>query len=83
MPVEADVPEFIAVAGKQKEATELLKAVGDLTLITTCYGWGSTRLKGGETKANKQYNSGWGTLPFLLEQSGDSDAFLVMQPRTK
>jgi hypothetical protein len=37
IPVEADVPEFLAEQGLRAEATELKKAVGDLTLIAFCY----------------------------------------------
>lgn len=33
MSMEADVPEFLAAAGRKKEANELTKAVGDLPLI--------------------------------------------------
>ena len=33
MPVEVDVPEFLVEAGREKEATELMRAVGDLSMI--------------------------------------------------
>jgi hypothetical protein len=37
LPVEADVPEFLALAGKDKRATALQQAVGDCALIAFYY----------------------------------------------
>ena len=37
LPVEADVPEFLALAGKETGATELQQAVGDCALIAFYY----------------------------------------------
>ena len=37
MPVEVDVPELLAQAGMECNATELTKAVGDLALIAFYY----------------------------------------------
>eukprot|EP00956_Cyclotella_meneghiniana_P043080 scaffold252139_cov142-Cyclotella_meneghiniana.AAC.1 len=47
MPVEADIPEFLAELGLEKEATELTKAVGDLSLMAFFfyYVWASTPSK--------------------------------------
>jgi hypothetical protein len=37
LPVEADIPEFIATLSTHKDATELHKAVGDMSLIAFYY----------------------------------------------
>ena len=37
LPVGIDIPEFLAELGRDKDATEVLKAVGDLTLIAFYY----------------------------------------------
>ena len=37
LPVEANVPEFLALAGKEKQATELQQVVGDCALIAFYY----------------------------------------------
>jgi len=37
LPVEADVPEFLANLSRMAEATELQKAVGDLCLVAFYY----------------------------------------------
>ena len=37
LPVEGDVPDFLVAAACISTATELIKAVGDLTLITFYY----------------------------------------------
>ena len=37
LPVGVDILEFLAELGRDKDATEVLKAVGDLTLIAFYY----------------------------------------------
>jgi hypothetical protein len=37
MPVEADIPEFLAALGREAVATELYRAVGDLALVAFYY----------------------------------------------
>ncbi len=37
LPVEANIPEFIATLSTHEDATELHKAVGDMSLITFYY----------------------------------------------
>ena len=37
LPVEADVPEFMAELGRAKDTTELTKVVGDCGLMAYCY----------------------------------------------
>ena len=37
LPVEVDMPEFLAAAGRKPEALELVKAVGDWTFIAFYY----------------------------------------------
>ena len=37
LPVEADIPEFMANMGRQRDATELTKRVGDLALVAYYY----------------------------------------------
>ena len=61
-PVEADVPEFIATAGRLPEATALLQAVGDLCLIAFYY-----LLRVGEYTQKGTRNSTKQTVQFTLE----------------
>ena len=56
LPVEADVPEFVAGAGRLSCATELLKAVGDLMLIAFYFMLriGEYTMKKGQRASSKQ-----------------------------
>ena len=59
LPVEADVPEFLALAGKVAGATELQKAVGDCALIAFYYlcrvGEYTVKKTRNHTKQTKQF----------------------------
>ena len=50
-PVGIDVPEFLAELGMAKDSTEMVKAVGDLAVITFYY-----LLQSGKYTAKKQNN---------------------------
>jgi hypothetical protein len=55
LPVESDVPEFLAAAGSKPGATELVKAVGDWTLIVFYYllRIGEYNIKGSRNKTKQ------------------------------
>jgi len=61
LPVEADVPELLADAGRQKEATPLQSAVGDMALIAFYY-----LLRVGEYTVKGHRNSSKQTEQFRL-----------------
>jgi hypothetical protein len=59
LPVEADVPELLAERGRKNNATQLDKAIGDLTIITFYYllriGEYTVKGKRNETKQTVQF----------------------------
>jgi len=62
LPVEADVPEYMASIGLLPDATELDKAIGDLALITFYY-----LLRIGEYTCKAQRNETKQTVQFKME----------------
>ena len=62
LPIEVDIPNYVAELGRAKEASELAKAVGDLTLIAFYY-----LLRVGEYTKKRKRNSSKQTRQFKLQ----------------
>jgi len=62
LPVEADVPKYLALLGLRKDATPLEQAVGDLALIAFYY-----LLRVGEYTTKRTRNESKQTVQFKLE----------------
>eukprot|EP00985_Skeletonema_marinoi_P013898 scaffold6992_cov241-Skeletonema_marinoi.AAC.1 len=80
LPVEADVPEFLADMGRQAQATPLQQAVGDLALIAFYY-----LLRIGEYTGKPSKNDTKQTEQFKLQDvtffRRDSQGMLRQLPR--
>ena len=63
-PVGIDVPEFLAELGMEKYATEMVKAVGDCTIIAFYY-----LMRVGEYTVKKQINETKQMVQFKLEDT--------------
>ena len=61
LPVVIDVPEILSELGMKKDATEMVKAVGDCAVISLYYllRVGSYKVKNKEMKQSKQCSSSW------------------------
>jgi hypothetical protein len=72
LPVEADVPEYLIECVLDPSASELDKAVGDLSLIAFYYllRVGEYTVKGKKLTQNKQFNSRWRTYVSLKKKRG-------------
>ena len=62
MPVEVDVPEFLAELGRKEEADEMTKAVGDLSLMAFYF-----LLRVGEYTVKSTRNEGKQTVQFRMQ----------------
>ena len=80
MPVEADIPEFLAELGLEKDATELIKAVGDLSLVAFYF-----LLRVGEYTIKGKRNESKQTVQFRIKDvtffRKDKRGILRMLPR--
>ena len=68
-----DVPEILAELGMEKDATEMVKAVGDCAIIAFYYSLrvGEYTAKNKEMKQSKQYSPGWKIQCFLVRTVKD------------
>ena len=85
LPVEADVPELLAENGRNGNATELDRALGDLTLIAFYYllHIGEYTIKGTRNETKQTCNLNLKTSPFSKRTpQGNSDASLAPHHHT-